>query len=110
MNDDRRSAPRIPAVVAIEVTDTITGDRIGRVGNLSRNGVMLICRRALRDDALYQLRLAVPGRAEALEIGVHTMWTQAAATGDHQWSGHRIISIDAAGANLLERWIQRDAA
>ena len=110
MNDDRRSAPRIPTVVPIEVTDSITGDRLGRVGNLSRSGLMLFCRIALTDDALYQLTLAVPGHAETLEIGVHTMWTQAAATGGYQWSGHRIISIDDAGAKLLERWIQRDAA
>ena len=41
MNDERRSAPRKPTTAPIEVVDTISGENIGRVGNLSRNGMML---------------------------------------------------------------------
>lgn len=110
MIDERRAAARIPALAPIEVTDTITGDSLGSVGNLSRNGVMLICIHPLRDDAIYQLKLSMPDRGETMEIGVHTMWTQHAATGAYQWSGHRIISISGEAAKLLDHWIRLDAS
>lgn len=113
MNDERRSAPRKHTAVPIEVTDSISGENIGRVGNLSRTGLMLICHRPLRDDALYQLRFRLPsarGANEEIEAGVHTMWTDQAATNGYQWSGLRIISISGAAAACLDRWLEQDAA
>jgi hypothetical protein len=113
MNDERRSAPRIPTAVPIEVTDSITGENIGRVGNLSRNGVMLICHRPLQDGALYQLRFRLPsprGALEEIEAGVHTMWIDQAATNGYQWSGLRIISISGSAAASLDRWLGATAA
>lgn len=110
MTDDRRVATRTPALAPIAVTDTITGDDVGSVGNLSRTGVMLICVHPLRDGALYQLKLCMSDRGETVEIGVQTMWIQPAATGAYQWSGHRIISISAEASKLLARWIRLDAS
>lgn len=113
MNDERRSAPRKPTAVPIEVTDSISGENIGRVGNLSRTGLMLICHRPLRDDALYQLRFRLPnprGAHEEIEAGVHTMWTDQAATNGYQWSGLRIISISGAAAACLDRWLEASMA
>ncbi|HEX5353894.1 MAG TPA: PilZ domain-containing protein [Rhodanobacteraceae bacterium] len=113
MNDERRSATRKPTPVPIEVIDSISGENIGRVGNLSRTGMMLICHRPLRDDALYQLRFRLPGERGAqaeIETGVHTMWTELAATNGYQWSGLRIISISGAAASTLDSWLERSAA
>lgn len=113
MNDERRSAPRKPATAPMEVTDTISGEAIGRIGNLSRTGMMLICHRPLRDNALYQLRFRLPGphgTGTDVETGVHTMWTEQAATNGYQWSGLRIISISGAAAALLDKWLNSAAA
>ena len=113
MNDERRSAPRKPISAPIEVVDSISGENIGRVGNLSRNGMMLICHRPLRDDALYQLRFRLPnqhGATAEIETGVHTMWTEQAAINGYQWSGVRIISISGTAAESLDKRLARDAA
>lgn len=113
MNDERRSSPRKPIPTPIEVVDTISGESIGRVGNLSRNGMMLICHRPLRDDALYQLRFRLPvprGAQTEIETGVHTMWTEQAAMNGYQWSGLRIISISGAAAASLDKWLDGRAA
>lgn len=110
MSQERRSAPRKPSDNPIEVTDCVSGDTIGRVGNLSRTGLMLICHRPLRDDALYQLRFHLAGDDGAdaeVEAGVHTMWTEAASTHGYQWSGLRIISISGAAAASLDHWLDR---
>ena len=113
MNDERRSAPRKPISAPIEVVDSMSGENIGRVGNLSRTGMMLICHRPLRDDALYQLKFRLPGRRGAptdIETGVHTMWTELAATNGYQWSGLRIISISGSAAASLDHWLEQSAA
>lgn len=108
MNDERRSAPRKSASGPVEVIDSISGEHIGRIGNLSRNGMMLICHQPLRDGALYQLRFRLPDRHGIpidVETGVHTMWTEQAATNGYQWSGLRIISISGAAAASLDQWL-----
>ncbi len=113
MNDERRSAPRKPTPVPIEVTNDLTGEAIGRIGNLSRNGMMLICSRPLHADALYQFRFFLPdpiGNQVKIETGVHTMWIDAASTGDYQWSGLRIISISGPAAESLDHWLQLHVA
>lgn len=113
MNDERRSAPRKPSAAPIEVIDSISGENIGRIGNLSRNGLMLICHRPLNDNGLYQLRFRLPephGAHSEIETGVHTMWTEQPATEGNQWSGVRIISISAPAAKSLDRWLDQNAA
>ncbi|HET9818598.1 MAG TPA: PilZ domain-containing protein [Rhodanobacteraceae bacterium] len=113
MNDERRTAPRKPSNAPIEVINSISGENIGRIGNLSRNGLMLICHRPLNDDALYQLRFRLPdlrGTQSEIETGVHTMWTEQAATNGYQWSGLRIISISATAAKSLDRWLEQGKA
>jgi hypothetical protein len=112
MNDERRSAPRKPSTAPVEVIDTVSGEPIGRLGNLSRNGMMLICHRPLHDNALYQLRFRLPDRRGGspceIETGVHTMWSEKASTNGYQWAGLRIISISGPSAASLDRWL--DAA
>lgn len=110
MSDERRTAPRIPTQAPITVTDSITGAAIGRIGNLSRNGMMLICHQPLRDGALYQLHFKLDGTGPEIETGVHTMWTEQASIGGQQWSGLRIISISAPDADSLDQWLELAAA
>jgi hypothetical protein len=113
MNDERRSAPRKPTTAPIEVVDSISGENIGRVGNISRTGMMLICHRPLRDDALYQLKFRLPdkrGAATDIETGVHTMWTELAATNGYQWSGLRIRPISGSAAGSLDKWVEHGMA
>ena len=112
MNEETRSAPRIPTRDAIEVSNSITGDAVGRIGNLSRNGIMLVCRNRLNDNALYQLRFRLPGAASNgadIDAGVHVVWTENAATDGMQWAGMRIISISAPAASALDAWLEAAA-
>lgn len=113
MNDERRSAPRKPSTAPIEVIDSISGENIGHVGNVSRTGLMLVCHRPLNDNALYQLRFRLPvprGAQSEIETGVCTMWTEQPTTESYQWSGVRIISISAPAAKSLDRWLDQHVA
>lgn len=113
MNDERRNAPRKSSRATIEVIDDITGHNIGRIGNLSRTGMMLLCEQPLQDGALYQLRLQMPGHSlvrTQIETGVQTMWTEGTSASGQQWAGLRIISISAPAAEWLDKWLGKDNA
>lgn len=113
MNDNRRSAERFPARNLIEVTDSITGNVIGQIGNLSRTGMLLRCQSPLNDDAVYQVRFSLrdgPGAHADIEVGIHTMWTGRAIGDGRQWSGAHIISISDRAAQALDVWLEHAAA
>jgi len=111
MTEQRRS-PRKRPLQALHVTNAITGEIIGQVGNLSRDGMLLIANRALADDALFQFTFSLPGRAGAsarrLEIGVHEQWHEPATIPGQFWTGFRIIDIDAADKLALAAWLDAD--
>lgn len=110
-SSEQRRTDRKHADGLILVTDAIRDEPIGRVGNLSPSGLMLIGPRGLRDDALYQLRFQLPGpdgRAHTLEVGVHEQWSEPAAVPGQHWSGLRVIDISERDAAVLKHWLDRN--
>lgn len=107
MNNHRR-AQRKRADVIIQVTNAITGEIMGRIGNLSADGMMLIASRPVQDDALYQFVFHLPndhGQPYTLEIGAHEQWSEPANAPGQYWSGFRFIDIGEADAAVLGKWI-----
>ncbi|MEO7149053.1 MAG: PilZ domain-containing protein [Rhodanobacteraceae bacterium] len=110
---EQRRALRKRALEPIEISDALTGENIGRIGNLSRDGMMLICRRVLNEDALYQLRFRLTdndGRTHLLEAGVHELWSEPAAVPGQHWAGLRIIAMSDADNAVLNQWLDQPDA
>ncbi len=109
MNEQRR-AHRKPVSGVVLVENSLNGAPLGRVGNMSNSGLMLIAPRRLRDNALYQISFALTdanGRSHPMEIGVHEQWTSAAVTPGQFWIGMRIIDISADDQALLDAWLKQ---
>ncbi|MGD9583876.1 MAG: PilZ domain-containing protein [Lysobacterales bacterium] len=109
MNDIRRN-PRKPVDDHLAVQNTITSQPMGRIGNLSIDGLMLIQSRRPRDDALYQVSFPLPdaqGRSQPIEIGIHETWTEDASVPGQIWSGFEIIDIAEPDRERLRRYIER---
>jgi hypothetical protein len=107
---NKRRAERKRASGVIQVINAITGETMGRIGNLSSSGLMLISQQALRDDALYQLSFQLPygdGHAHTMEIGVHEQWSEQAAVPGQHWGGFRIIDLSPDDAAALQAWLAR---
>jgi hypothetical protein len=105
---EQRRAPRKQAEETIPVNDTIAGDNIGHIGNLSRSGLMLISRREPVDEAIYQFRMYLPdgrGSGHTITVGAQEQWHEPAATPGQFWAGFRIISIDDEDARALDAWL-----
>ena len=108
MNEHRRNQ-RKRAHRAIPVTDTITGQSIGHIGNLSTDGMLLISSRRLGEDSLFQFSFDLPASAaqsaRPIQIGVHEQWAEAANVPGQFWSGFRIIDISPEDFDVLNNWI-----
>lgn len=108
---NQRRAQRKNATITAIVTDTITGLPIGHLGNLSSNGMLLICAQAPRSEAIYQVSMSLPGsgrmltQSQPIEIGIQEQWHEIAASSRQIWAGYRIVAISDADAARLDSWL-----
>ncbi len=107
---EQRRAPRKRPDYSVTVMDTITGQPLGHLGNLSSNGMLLIGQRIPRNEAVYQVSLTLPrhdGSMPTIEIGIQEQWHEPAATPGQTWAGYRIIAIGSTEATQLDHWLQQ---
>lgn len=105
---EQRRAQRKRANFTAVVTDVISGQPMGFLGNLSATGMLLISPKPPRSDGLYQLQLPLQGlgpQPRPIEVGVQAQWFELAASPGQVWSGFRIISITPDDATTLDRWL-----
>jgi hypothetical protein len=106
---EHRQSVRKPPDRPIEVLDVITGRPIGRVGNLSVDGMLLISQRALPANALFQLSFNLPSlngsSARPIDIGVNEQWGERAAAPGQFWTGFHIIDISPEDQDRLNAWV-----
>lgn len=108
MIDEFRRARRRKVSDTILVTDAMTDSVVGRIGNVSETGMLLIASAPLVEDALYQFRFHLHdsrGRDVPLEIGAHLLWLDRASAPGQAWSGFRFIAIPEDQAAQLRHWI-----
>lgn len=107
MNEEFRNATRRELHTVVEVIDTMTGARCGRVVDLSSTGMQLAGSTPLTNDALYQWEFALPGGGlqRAVVCGVHVLWTSTPAPGEYT-AGVRFIQIDRASREAIRQWCE----
>lgn len=108
MTQEFRRAKRRKASDTILVTDTMTGHVIGRIGNVSQTGLLLIASEPLVDDALYQLQFALPHDqgSTPVDVGAHLLWMDHASARAQLWAGFRFIALGAEQNRHLRSWIE----
>jgi len=108
MIEHRRSRRR-RVQTSIEVYDAMSEDLIGYLGNLSVDGLLLVSRRAIPEDALFQFSFTLPrgpaAQPRRIEVGVHEQWSEAARSPGQFWAGFRIVDIGAEDLKALDDWV-----
>lgn len=110
---NQRRAERKRATTNALVTDVISGQPMGHLGNLSSTGMLLITAQAPRSEALYQVAFSLPGYgrmladSQPIEIGIQEQWHEAAASSGQCWAGFRIVAISDIDAARLESWLSK---
>ena len=105
---DQRRTRRKPVDFAATVIDVITGLPMGRIGNLSGTGMLLICPAAPQSEAIHQVRLPLSGDSDTpryIEVGIQEQWHESAASADQVWVGYRIIAIGEGDDAQLDAWL-----
>jgi hypothetical protein len=106
--DEFRRARRRKVSDTILVTDAMTDSVIGRIGNVSETGMLMIASAPLVEDALYQVRFHLHdarGREIPLEVGAHLLWLDRASAPGQAWTGFRFIAVPTDQALQLRNWI-----
>lgn len=107
MNEHRRSR-RKDAFVTIPVTNKMTGEVMGRIGNLSADGMLMVCENDLVDGALFQIGFELvngDGRPQAIEVGAQEMWLESANVPGQYWAGFHFIDISDQDLDTIESWL-----
>lgn len=105
-----RRSIRKKATEVVMVTNGMTGETLGRVGNLSIDGLMIIGQRQLGEDHIYQIQFALNDAdhlSHPVEVGIQCLWSEATRSSGSFWSGCKIIDIAPEHLNLLAAWIER---
>lgn len=107
--NQRRAARKHANFTAI-VTNVISGQPLGQLGNLSATGMLLIGPHAPRSEALYQVSLDLPEPSglppsPSIELGIQEQWHEHAASPGQIWSGFRIVAISVVDAARLNSWL-----
>lgn len=113
MNDEARRKRRRKIPGAVEVVDAMTDIVVGRLGNLSENGMLLIANAPLVEDALYQFRFNLGSstdRSRAIEVGAHLLWQDHTSAPGHIWTGLRFITVLDHQLQQLRVWLDAPGA
>ncbi|HET6431187.1 PilZ domain-containing protein [Dyella sp.] len=107
-SNEQRRALRKRVNFTAAVTDMISGQPMGFLGNLSAGGMLLICARAPRPDAIYQVQLPLHGleaQPQTIEVGVQAQWYDPGSAPGQIWAGFRIIAVSPKDSAVIDRWI-----
>lgn len=103
--EDRRQHSRHGTELQLEVFDLHSGQRLGRIVDLSSDGFMLFSDTPQRVDSLVECRLVseqlVEGVGE-IRLGADCLWSRPGADGQHCWAGFHIIDLAEDQAVALE--------
>lgn len=107
MIDESRRKKRRRIAATIEVVDTMTDGVLGRLGNLSENGMLLVASAPLTCDALYQVRFSLGGgeRSHPIVVGAHVLWQDGSSVPGHVWTGLRFITVLDHQLKQLRDWL-----
>ncbi|MFK7958006.1 MAG: PilZ domain-containing protein [Lysobacterales bacterium] len=103
---EQRSASRKELSALVSVFDSMSGDRIGHIGNISSSGMMVICQTEVGESHLYQLGFSLPPVGDAPErqfnVGAMCLWCSEAESTGTYWAGFEVIDIADDDAQALE--------
>jgi hypothetical protein len=102
---DKRKTSRKIADEVLEVADQITGTIVGRVVNISAEGLMLLSEEPIVTGSVYQLEMELPSSesdSKRIAFGTEAVWSMEATQPESFWTGFRIIDISSEDVILID--------
>jgi hypothetical protein len=100
MEEHRKSTRKIADEV-LEVTDQITDMQIGRVVNISSDGLMILSEEPMLAGSVLKMNMTLPnGSDKIVSFQAEVIWSSETTQPDSYWSGLHITEISPE--NVLE--------
>ena len=94
--EERRQHSRFAAELQLEVFDLHSGQRLGRIVDLSMDGFMLLSELPLAADSVWECRLVLDQPLDGIHeirVGADCLWSRAGEPGHSGWCGFHIIDL-----------------
>ena len=89
----------------LKVYNRRTGREVGYIGNISRNGLMLITRWRMQTDGVFNLRVVLPGASQTkkyVDFDARCQWCRPDIDAESFDSGYTIVSSSVNYDCLIE--------
>lgn len=104
MTTSQRRQARRPLILYLQVLDAATGEELGRLVDLTAEGMRLVGRREIPVGARHDLRIVLPaGAAASAELAVTAVcrWTGCDVNPDLAATGFLFEGLDPAAAGIV---------
>lgn len=110
MNDRRRLERKRPNQ-SITVYDVTTGDDMGRLANITTEGIMLVSQKDIPVGRIFQLQLMLEdplNGIDRVDFGAESLWTaEADEQKNYLWTGFQIIDISTESIDFIDNLTQQ---
>lgn len=106
--DSRREKRHVPTQT-IMVYNTMTGQELGSLANITSDGLMLVSKADIETNRIYQISLQLPFAIEdsnSIDIVIDCLWSNTSESADLYWAGCAIIDADEAANSAIETLIE----
>ena len=102
ISGDMRREQRFQVSRVIRAINRATGDEVGRIVNISTDGIMLLGGMPVEENSILELILAFGEHGtETIALGVESLWCRSNDDHSQFWSGHYIIDVSAQDLERL---------
>jgi hypothetical protein len=102
---ERKRAPEV-----IIVINALTGESLGRIGNMSDGGVMIITNRPIAEGSVIQIQFLLRDSArvpQRVEAGIQCLWNEKAQSDRSYWNGCRFVALGEVEEGVIAAWLAR---
>jgi hypothetical protein len=103
---EKRRLERCSVVDVLEVFDVHSERQLGRVVDITLEGLMITSEIPIMVNQIFQLLIPLPERVEGcneIRLGVESLWSRESDDGTRYWTGFHIICISDRDRVCIER-------
>jgi len=108
VSNDGRAIRRSQPISYLRVTDRNTDEQVGRVIDLTTEGIRLVSEQPIGIDQIYQLKMIVPqsdGPTEEVVFDADSIWHKSDVNPDFFDTGMKINNLSPRGVEVIEKVI-----
>ena len=106
---EKRKLERYPIEEALEVFDVHSERQLGRVVDITLEGLMITSENPIIVNRIFQLLIPLPAPLEGcneIRLGVESLWSRESDDGSRYWTGFYVICISDRDRACIERLFQ----